>query len=212
MSNQTTQGLVKLPYGFCQTLAKQLEADTHELCLKDAGAQHKLCQLLGVDGYTHLVLSDGVCHEIVKIVCPDGKTLCLDREQEGTSALRWQACSKVTFEMTPGITLAALMESKALDECVDDDIPDDDSPECEAVEFCIPGYVIKFEDGCLTKEEDCDTKIPDGAYTNPTLCFKDNKLVRVDSTRMHMTYEGSGCACSSSIECNCDKAETVDGG
>lgn len=204
---------VKLPYGFRQKIKCDLSSTDTVLQLRDSCAESALCMLLGRDCYTHLILSDCVMHEIVRVECINGQ-LVMTRAQECTERMKLQACDPVFFEMTPELARDSLREdtsdgsvqgfkSDTLDITTD---PEDPTQICielkkkEPVEFCTPGYTYVFEEGCLTQTADPSTAIKDGVVRNPTLCFKDNKIVRVepgDTFDYSMTcHSCGGCGCS----------------
>lgn len=169
-------------YGFCTHLDIKLDKDDFVINLPER--EHaKLCKELGKDNYTYLVVSDGLCHEILQVWLCEGY-MTIDRGVDGTDRGYWPCGASVKFDMVTS-AIQDLMDQTI-------DLPD---AECEPQLFtgtiCNGNCTVHFEDGLAIKETPNKRQIADGCYDHPVPTYKDGKLVAL--AEGSPTFVDNGC-------------------
>lgn len=174
-----TEKCYKPLYGKCFCLTERHEKFDCALGVEPS-VRAKLCQELGTDYYTYLVIYDGECHEIVKVEA-DNRLLYIQRGIDDTDKQAWPCGTKVKWDMTPsGMSDLASQQGKKLDE------------ECPEKRFTGSikngNCTVYFKDGIAIEQTPNKHQIPDGCYTHPVPTYKDGCLVKIanGSPSVHM--------------------------
>lgn len=204
------------PYGFCQALACGITATDVAVKFKDVSAYASLCAQLGEDCYTHMVLSDCVRHEIVKVTCSCGE-LVIERGQEDTTPLPFATSTEMSFVATPTLMIDAV-RCKMLEEGEELEIKsdtldisrDDDDRLCielkktdseKVFTWCSGTHQYTWKDGVMTQEP-LDNKLTPGKYTNATVLIGDD--CKIESVVKGSPVIANSCGgCGTCSEC-CD--------
>lgn len=165
-------------YGFCTCLSEDLDRDDCALGLPDKYSA-KLRQLLGNGFYTYLVISDGFCHEIIKVECSQG-ILYIERAQDHTSKENWTCGDRVKFDWT----LSGICDLKKVAEEEDEECP----VELFTGEIKNGNCTVKFEDGIAVKNVPNKHQISDGCYDVPVVTYKDGCLVAIAEGSREVSY------------------------
>lgn len=157
-------------YGFCTHLEDRLDKDDFAVVLPDKW-HAKLCIELNNQYYTYLVISDGLCHEIVCVELENG-FLVIDRGQDDTDRQAWPCGAAVKFDTVP---------SGFYDMVTAKDYKEDSLEEgCETRftgSICNGNCTVHFEDGIATEETPNKKQIADGTYDRPVPTYQHGKLV-----------------------------------
>lgn len=131
----------------------------------------KLCEDLGTEFYTYLVLGDGCDHEIVKVESEQGY-LKVTRAQECTERREWPCSTCVEFHLTEQGLID--MNNQALPEQ-----PPEEKIKCGwNGTLCIGRFNYTVENGNIAEESLAkDRYIPEGPVYNPELCFDKNGCI-----------------------------------
>ena len=155
----------------CIELEEPLEKDDCALGLSDKN-RAKLCQLLGSEYYTYLTLSDGLCHEVVRVEQSKG-LLFVERGFEDTNCQDWPCGTQLTHE----VTYAGLLDMARK---TNEKIESEKCPEERFTgEIKNGNCTVFFEDGVAVKEVPLKKQIPDGEYHNPSITYLNGCQVRV---------------------------------
>jgi len=158
----------KAMYGFCSSVEEVIERDDCALTFSPK-VTAKLCQALGEDYYTYVVLHDTMDHEIVRLEQNHG-LLTIHRAQDDTGKQRWACGTQVKFDWVP----SAITDAKAVIS----------EPE-ECPEELFTGRIkngnctVHFRDGVAYKETVNKRQIANGCYEEPVITFKDGCIVEV---------------------------------
>lgn len=173
-------------YGFCTQLLHDVARDDTAITLSPKH-HAKISQELNSRYYSYLVLTDGLCHEIVNVELLGG-LLVVCRQRDKTEAYSWPCGTAVRYDSVP----SAIYDMTQM--CVD--IP---KAECEEPlftgEICSGNVIVHFKDGVATHETCNKNHIADGCYDHPVVTYRDGKLVAIGegSNRIHHHILGRGC-------------------
>jgi len=157
----------KALYGFCASLEDSLDPDDCALTLSPK-LTAKLCQQLGEDYYTYMVIHDHMCHEIVRLDQAGG-LLYIERGVDDTEKQRWSCGNRVKFDWV----------GSALRDHQDKEIPE----KSECPEELFTGTIkngnctVYFKDGLAVKEKPNKRQIPDGCWEEPVITTKAGCIV-----------------------------------
>lgn len=156
-------------FRFCTVTDDALHRDDCAIALTDK-ARAKLCQQLGDDFYTYMVLSDSLCHEVISVCYSEG-ILFIERGLDDTDARSWPCGTSLSFEAT----LSAWMDSRKLVEIE----PEECEEELFSGKIKNGNCTVHFKDGVAVKEKVNKKQIPDGCYTHPIPTYKNGCLVEI---------------------------------
>lgn len=153
-------------YRFCASLDEDLSRDDCAIAFDDKTTA-KLCQQLKDSFYTYLVLSDGLCHEVINICYEEG-LLYIERGLDMSDKQSWPCGTKVSFEWTP----SAIIDLK--------DAVEDEKEECPEElftgEICDGNCTVHFKDGVATQMTVNKKQLVDACYENPVITIEDGKI------------------------------------
>lgn len=188
----TAEKCFKPLYGKCTRTDETLYKDDCGLPVSPKD-RAKLCQELGEDHYTYLVLSDGFCHEIIKVAQMHGH-LYIERAQEHTSKEEWPCGTQLKFDWTRS-GIAELKESEEVQEA-----------ECEELftgKIKNGNCTVEFKDGVAIKETPNKNQIGDGCYDNPVITMEDGCIERI--AEGSKAYRQTVCTCGGNPNRYCEK-------
>lgn len=185
-------------YGLCAPLGCDLAARDPAARLPCAEA-HDVCIQLGSDYYSYGIITNGISHEEVKIMCVAGAVV-LDRDISNSRA--WDACDKLKFEWTPEAMAAVVKEAEAaagVDTDVVCDIVSESlevTPDSTCGETCVKRIELKscasfepfivgdqqytMEQGCIKAENAPAGKVlADGVFENATVTVSGGRIIDV---------------------------------
>lgn len=151
---------------FQTTLTHALE---HHDCLLpiDTINAIKLCDNLGTECYSYLVISDGCDREIVKVEEVKGH-LILTRGLCETYKRGWPCGTRIEFHMIKWALYDMINQAVPKP-------PEEDTEICGLNEvLCIGRWNYTFENGLLVKKECNNNRIPNDYVDNPMLRFDEN--------------------------------------
>lgn len=124
----------------------------------------KLCDALGSEHYTYLILGDGCDHEIVMVDAQNG-FLHINRACENTARREWPCGTCIEFHFTEQSIADMLDQAQPAP-------PEEIEEPCgfNGV-ICVGKWDLHFENGWLAKREASTRDIPRGLVDNPVLCF-----------------------------------------
>ena len=179
----TVEKCFKPLYGKCTKTDEEMLKDDCGLPVSPKD-RAKLCQELGEDYYTYLVLSDGFCHEIIKVGQMHGH-LYVDRAQDGTTKEKWPCGTQLKFDWTrSGIQEMTEPESSE-EECPED---------LFTGEIKNGNCTVKFKEGVAVKSVPNKNQIQDGVYDEPVITMEDGCITCVQKKTKTVRYQ-SGCSC-----------------
>lgn len=169
-------------FRFCTATDVALERDDCALGLTDK-VRAKLCQQLGDEFYTYLVLSDSLCHEVISVCYSEG-LLFIERGLDATDARSWPCGTTLSFEAT----LSAWVDAKEL---VDETLDEEECPE-ELFKGKVKNgnCTVHFKDGKAIKEKVNKKQLHDGCYERPVITIKDGCLVDIAEGSGYPTLAG----------------------
>lgn len=150
----------KALYGFCSSLECPLERDDCAIKL-DAKVHAQLCQMLGDEFYTYMVVHDGICHEILMVEYSEG-LIYAERGIDDTKVACWPCGASIRFDWVASAIWDQNYAVKALEQ-----------PECP--EELFSGKIkngnctVVFKDGLAVKETVNKHPIRKGCYDSPVI-------------------------------------------
>lgn len=171
-------------YGLCTQLSVRLDKDEDVLQVPEKYLA-KLCKELNNQYYTYLVISDGLCHEIVCVELIEG-LLMLSRAIDDTDRQYWPCGAVVTFD---GSVPSAIWDTKQQHI----ELPEHECPEeLFTGTICNGNCTVHFKDGLAIKETPNKRQIADGVYDNPVPTYEDGKLVAL-AEGSNRVFIDNGC-------------------
>jgi len=169
----------KALYGFCAATDERVERDDCALGFSDK-IRAKLCQMLGEDYYTYLVLHDALDHEIVRLEQSHG-LLSIHRAQDDTDKQAWPCGTLVKFDWVPSAITDAKIEK----------VPEKCPEELFTGKIKNGNCTVHFKDGLAYKETVNKRQIQDGCYEEPVITYKNGCVTEIaEGTNGHLPPPG----------------------
>ena len=175
----TVRKCFKPLYGKCTRTDEDFHKDDCGVPVSDKD-RAKLCQELGEDYFTYLVLSDGFCHEIIKVAQSHGM-LYSERAQDNTSKEYWPCGTQLKFDWThSGLMQMLKTKDKDADECPE---------ELFTGEVKNGNCTIHFKEGVAVKSVPNKRQIADHCYENAVITMEDGCITRIAEGAESVRYQ-----------------------
>ena len=164
----------KFATGWAAVLTADLSTSATILPIRAASAE-RLCTTLGADGFTYLVLTNGVAAEVVRATCSSGSVII----ERSDNPIAVPSGSCVRFEVTEELLTDFVTPNDAICEIVGEGgitveqegcvVTLTLGQDCEEATWRSGNSIYKFENGCVTKTAAESCLLTPGSYSNATI-------------------------------------------